>query len=289
MLGKGRFIIKGGKGKIGNGERQIAPQDIVLLYQDRSEDINKINTIVSGLDFTTKFNKNILNYHRIPVLTANNDNFSNPGLYFNPSPYVIIINSKKEFFFGVDKTKPKSRFNPRGTFIKLDKNLYNNKYNPIAVEFYCSADEEAVYKNGGISFYKLHPNHNAIANLNFTERNYNFSFYREELIESKDKNVNLPLRDLPLNGGTIATEAKAEVKESVLYVTIKAAKRTDSNTSGFSICILPVGYRPKRNFNVQFVSISGETFFGAIGTDGNIAVNNNKKANEMYLQVAIPL
>lgn len=289
MISKGRFLIKGGKGRIGLGERQVAPDDIIVLYQDDSQEKLTINRKLTQTEFVSRFNKSIITYGDIPVIQANNDDFSNPGIYFNPNPYIIIINSKKEFYFGVDKTKPNSRFNPRGTYIKLDKTLYNNPFNPIPVAFYCEAHEEAVFTKGSISFYKLHLTNNRIANVAFTEGFYNFSFYREEQIQQEEKNINLPLRDVPLNNGVTVSEAKAEVKESVLYLTIKGARSTNENVSGFSICTLPIGYRPKRNFNVQFFSNSGETFYGGIETNGNVTVNNNQKTNEQYLQIAIPV
>lgn len=287
-MARGSFLVKGGKGKVGFGERQITPNEIVSLGLDNSNEIFVINKQLQGLSL---FNKRIysnLIYDRVPVLVVKKENFSN-STYFNPNPYLILKNEKNEFFFGVDSSKPNSRFNPSGTLIKLETGA-SGRTTSIIPTFYCPADERAVYKDSKVTFYKLYPFSPNTTNFNFSNAlMYSFTSVREDFSKNNGT-LDLALIDVSPKAPITANEIKAEVKNDILYVTVKNAKTSDLSAKSFLICQLPIGYRPSREINVSLFNQLGEVFMGTLSTNGALTVIVNGKTKEgLYLHTSIPV
>ena len=112
-------------------------------------------------------------------------------------------------------------------------------------------------------------------------------YQRERLKERKA--TNHPKIDILANPNVKSDEIFALVKNGVLYLSIKSATSTLSGVSGFSICRLPIDYRPMIDVNVLFYSILGKVFFGSVSSEGEIAVNINGDTSPLYLYIAIPV
>lgn len=222
-MSKRRFLIKGGKGKIGVGERQIHPQEIIPIYEDNSLLFAGISRRLQGVEFLGRRNRSVLHYDRVPFIQMKNDTFSNSALFFNPNPYAIVKNTKDEFFFGIDRIKPNSRFNPQGTVIKLDINLYNDPFNPVPVSFYCLADEKITFQDNKRVFYKLYPSNSGVLSFNFRNSGfYNFSIIREG-VSIKDntstvelKKIKVSLSAAQLIAGKAVSLIPAQGKDTVI-------------------------------------------------------------------------
>ncbi|WP_028888356.1 hypothetical protein [Tenacibaculum ovolyticum] len=222
-MSKRRFLIKGGKGKIGVGERQVRLEEIIPIYEDNSLLFAEMNIRLRGMEFLGSSNRSIINYNNVPLIQMKNDDFSNSVLFFNPNPYAIVKNTKNEFFFGIDKSKPNTRFNPQGTVIKLDANLYDNPYNPVPVSFYCLANEKITFQDNKRIFYKLNPSSTAVASFNFRNGSfYGFSIVREDInlkddtVTSEFKTVKVSLTSAQLIKGEAVSLIPAQGKDTVI-------------------------------------------------------------------------
>ncbi len=288
---KSRFLIRGGKGKIGVGERQISKEDIIITYENNFKELFQINNKLREVSFKTSLNTSIMNYHHLPFIQMDDDIFSRASLFFNPNSYALARNTKDEFFFGIDRNKPNSRFDPRGTVIKLDKALYNDPYNPRAVTFYCSSNEVPAYVKNSLVFYKIYPENSGVLSYDFSRHfSYNFSIIRESIPQVQNTSLDVKLIDVPVNTNVTANEIKAEVRASILYLTIKNAKTSLDGSTSFLVCQLPSSYRPSKDFNLNFVNTLGDGFLGSIDTNGGITVKVNGKTEEgVFLQTAIPI
>ena len=222
-MSKRRFLIKGGKGKIGVGERQVRSEEIIPIYEDNSLLFAETNIRLRAAEFLGSSNRSIINYDSVPLIQMKNDDFSNSVGFFNPNPYAIVKNTKDEFFFGIDKSKPNARFNPQGTVIKLDANLYNNPYNPVPVSFYCLANEKITFQDNKRIFYKLNPSSTAVASFNFrTGSFYNFSIIREDVnlkedtVTSEFKKVKVSLTAAQIIAGVPISLIPAQGTDTVI-------------------------------------------------------------------------
>ncbi|CAL2093601.1 hypothetical protein T190611E02C_50183 [Tenacibaculum sp. 190524A05c] len=287
-MARGSFLVKGGKGKIGLGERQITPDEIVNLGLDNSDEVSVLKKQLEGISLFNRLVYNILLYDRVPILVVKEENFSN-STYFNPNPYIILKNEKNEFFFGVDSSKPNSRFNPSGTLIKIETGSFG-RTTSIIPTFYCPADERAVYKDSRVTFYKLYPSSPNTINFNFSNAlTYGFTAVREDFSKNNDS-FDLALIDVPTRANVTADEVKAEVKNGVLYLTVKNALTSDTNTTSFVVCQVPPSYVPSRAINVSLFNQLGESFFGTLDTNGALTVIvNGKTQNGLYLHTSIPV
>ncbi|CAL2093348.1 hypothetical protein [Tenacibaculum sp. 190524A05c] len=287
-MGRGSFLIKGGKGKIGFGERQITPGDVVTLNEDNSEELFLVNRKLDGLALIANNSYRTLIYDRVPVLVVSNPDFSNPS-YFNPNPYLILKNDKNEFFFGVDSSKPNSRFNPVGSMIKIDVNSTGRLTNIIPT-FFCPGDSGAVYKDSKVTFYKIYPTSPNTTSFNFSNGlTYSFTVTREDTPVNNGA-FNLALIDVPTRAAVTADEVKAEVKNGVLYLTVKNAITSDTDAISFVICQVPASYVPSRAINVSLFNQLGESFFGTLDINGALTVIvNGKTQNGLYLHASVPV
>ncbi len=291
-MARGSFLIKGGKGKIGVGARQITPDEIIPMYKDYTEELYEIKHEIDEIGIVSNSNAAKLYYDRVPVLVVDKEEFSN-ATYFNPNPYIILKNANDEFFFGVDSSKPNSRFDPRGTVIKLDIGRLNLLFSRIPPTFYCLADDLPVYTSSRVTFYKIFPTSPNFINYNYSASLfYDFTIVREGIPKINADSSDLKLVDVTTSKSFIADEIKAEVKNEILFLTVKNAKTSTLGTELVDnlICKLPFNYRPSRSVNVSFINALGETFMGTLDKDGSVSINFKGRIEEgVYLHTSIPV
>lgn len=288
---RGKFLIKGGKGKIGVGERQVSEEDIVTIYEDHSLELINLDSKLTEASSSTNINTLFLHYAGAHVFTVDNNDFSNSRYFGSGSPYVIIKNSQKEFFLGVNKNNiHTSRLDPRGIMLELRIELYDGLSQSNLIGFYCLANEKPIYNEGRILFYKIYPTSSVPNTFDFSESiRYSFSVVREN-IPQLENTINLPLIDISPNANVIVNEIKAEVRAGILYLTIKDVKSSIEGIFNFIICELPEGYRPKRNINVLFSAMEEGTSLGEVRTDGSVSISTILENNiGQYLQISLPL
>ncbi len=283
---KGKFLIKGGKGKVGVGEQKIKEEDIVIIYKDILPEINKmeffLNDQITFLDTDIISNKSVLEYNRVTFTQMVNDDLSGVSIY--NTGYLLVKNTKGKFFLRIKKRED-IRFDPRGTLIKLFRPQGGNLDFFTSIAFYCLVNEAPTYVDGDNVFYKVYPENTETLSYDFGATTYDFSIIRESMPSSSD----VKLIDVAPSLEVTANEIKAEVKSGILYLTIKNAKASTKLTS-FLICELPTNYIPSRSFNLNFINASGDSFLGEIDVNGKITVTVNNETEEgVYLQASIPI
>ncbi len=180
-MAKRRFLVRGGKGRIGIGGQQLTENDIIPIYEDNSEKIYEIQNNYFNLQQQADDAKRFALYNSFVYTDQLPDDFSGTSTFFNPNQYLLSKNSKGEFFFGIDRNKPDARLDIKGVFAQV---IGTDRYRRSYGRFYCLKGEEPAFENGSIVFYKIEGQNLFLENL----KRYNFSIAREDVVNYKATN-----------------------------------------------------------------------------------------------------
>lgn len=274
-MAKRRFLIKGGKGIIGIGGRQIEQNDILPIYEDSSEKFLKLQSSYYNLEGKTNAIRQFVTYSTFIYTDQLKDDFSGANLYFNPNAYLVSKNTKGEYFFGIDRSKRNSRLDPKGIFGQI---MNNDEFQNSRGSFYCDKNENPTFEQGSIIFYKITTN---LSLFNF--KSYFFSVTRESVKDvsgnfvtsvngnTPDQNGNVEI----LSSATLQIDDLSDAQSDNSNVLLGTKEVPDSTGETRGARNVVVGKETILDGVGNDNVIVGQAAFSGLGTNGNNNSNNN--------------